>query len=176
MCIQYGLRGQGASTEDMFAEGRARGFNDVVRGRILAGNYFLLKRHYEEYYGQALRIRRLVQQDFLKVWEEVDILLTPVTLTPAPLYSEFSSQDNRSQTATQDFCTQPVNLAGVPALTLPVSLSSSSSLPLSVQLVAPWRSDEELLRLAAWLEEKLDFPRLVIHHDSRQDQRSVELL
>ena len=173
--IQYGLRGEGASTEDMFAQGRARGFNEVVRGRILAGNYFLLKRHYEEYYGQALRIRRLVQQDFLKVWEEVDILLTPVTLTPAPLYSEFSSQDNRSQTATQDFCTQPVNLAGVPALTLPVSLSSSSSLPLSVQLVAPWRSDEELLRLAAWLEEKLDFPRLVIHHDSCQDQSSVQL-
>ena len=180
--IQYGLRGQGGSTEDMFADGRARGFNDVVRGRILAGNYFLLKRHYEEYYGQALRIRRLVQQDFIKAWEEVDILLTPVPLTPPPLYSEFCSLDNRSQTATQDFCTQPVNLAGVPALTLPVSLSSSS-LPLSVQLVAPWREDEQLLRLAGWLEEKLNFPRLVIHHDSHhdshhhssQDLSSVEL-
>ena len=148
----------------------------------MAGNYFLLKRHYEEYYGQALRIRRLVQQDFIKAWEEVDILLTPVTLTPPPLYSEFCSLDNRSQTATQDFCTQPVNLAGVPALTLPVSLSSSS-LPLSVQLVAPWREDEQLLRLAGWLEEKLNFPRLVIHHDSHhdshhhssQDLSSVEL-
>ena len=132
--IQYGLRGQGGTTEDMFAEGRARGFNEVVRGRILAGNYFLLKRHYEEYYGQALRVRRLVQQDFLKVWQEVDLLLTPVTLSPPPLYSEFSQSDNRAQTATQDFCTQPANLAGVPALSLPVSLTSSSSSSSSVSV------------------------------------------
>ena len=165
--LQYGLRGRGSSTEDMFAEGRARGFSEVVRGRILAGNYFLLKRHYEEYYGQALRVRRLIQQDFIKAWEEVDILLTPVTLTPPPLHSEFSRADNRSQAATQDFCTQPANLAGVPALTLPVSLTASSSLPLSVQLMAPWRADEQLLRLAGWLEGRLNFPRLVINHDSR---------
>merc|ERR1711913_86426 len=93
---EYGLRGSGLSTEDMFADGRARGFNEVVRGRILAGNYFLLKRHYEEYYGQALKLRRMILEDFLKAWSQVDVLLTPVTLTPPPLYSEFSRADNRT--------------------------------------------------------------------------------
>ena len=175
--VEYGLRGSGLSTEDMFADGRARGFNEVVRGRILAGNYFLLKRHYEEYYGQALRIRRMILEDFLKAWSQVDVLLTPVTLTPPPLYSEFSRADNRTQTATQDFCTQPINLAGLPALTLPVSLTASN-LPVSVQLVAPWRQDEELIRLGAWLESQLNFPTLVIDPDSSditEDDRRVEL-
>ena len=162
--LQYGLRGEGASTEDMFADGRARGFNEVVRGRILAGNYFLLKKHYKKYFDQALRVRRLIRDDYLRVWSQCDLLLTPVTLTPPPLYSAFSSVDNRTQTATQDFCTQPMNLAGVPALTLPVKLSRSH-LPISLQLVAPWQQDDKLLQLAAWIEKEVRFPRLVIDDD-----------
>ena len=159
--LEYGLRGEGAGTEDMFSDSRARGFNEVVRGRILAGNYFLLKRHYSRYFEQALKVRRLIMQDYLAAWTSVDLLLTPVTLTPPPLFSAFSSEDNRTQTATQDFCTQPANLAGVPALSLPVGLSSGL-LPVSVQLMAPWREDTRLLRLAAWLERRVNFPRLVI--------------
>ena len=159
--LEYGLRGEGAGTEDMFSDSRARGFNEVVRGRILAGNYFLLKRHYSKYFEQALKVRRLIMQDYLAAWSSVDLLLTPVTLTPPPLFSAFSSEDNRTQTATQDFCTQPANLAGVPALSLPVGLSSGL-LPVSVQLMAPWREDTRLLRLAAWLERRVNFPRLVI--------------
>merc|ERR1711915_1057714 len=160
--LQFGLRGQGASTEDMFADGRARGFNEVVRGRILAGNYFLLKRHYDKYFHQALKIRRLIRADYIEAWSKVDVLLTPVTLSPPPLFSEFSNVDNRTQTATQDFCTQPMNLAGVPALILPVKLSSLN-LPLSLQLVAPWRQDEKLLKIGALLERKLKFPKLEIN-------------
>jgi len=160
--LQFGLRGEAStSTEDMFAESRARGFNEVVRGRILAGNYFLLKKHYNEFYMQALKVRRMVLQDYLSAWSKVDVLLTPVTLTTAPTFSSFTMRDNRSQTATQDFCTQPINLAGVPALTLPSSLSSDN-LPISVQLVAPLNQDMRLLRVGAWLEDRLHFPKLVI--------------
>ena len=110
---------------------------------------------------QALKVRRMVLQDYLSAWSKVDILLTPVTLTSAPTFSSFTKRDNRSQTATQDFCTQPINLAGVPALTLPSSLSSSN-LPISVQLVAPLNQDERLLRVGAWLEDRLHFPQLVM--------------
>ena len=160
--LQFGLRGEAiTSTEDMYAESRARGFNDVVRGRILAGNYFLLKKHYQEYYLQALKVRRIITQDYLSAWSKVDLLLTPVTLTTAPTLSNFTLRDNRSQTATQDFCTQPINLAGVPALTLPSSLSSDN-LPISIQLVAPLNQDPMLLMVGAWLEDRLDFPKLVI--------------
>ena len=99
--MEYGLRGDGSATEDMFADSRSHGFNEVVRGRILAGNYFLLKRHYQKYFHQALRIRRLIRDDYIRAWSHVDMLLTPVTLTPPPLYSEFCKVDNRTQTATQ---------------------------------------------------------------------------
>jgi len=160
--LQFGLRGNViTSTEDMFAESRAKGFNEVVRGRVLAGNYFLLKKHYQEFYLQALKIRRLVAQDYLLAWSKVDLLLTPVTLTAAPTFSEFTKRDNRSQTATQDFCTQPINLSGVPALTVPSGLSGNN-LPISVQLVAPLNQDSRLLMVGAWLEDRLNFPKLVI--------------
>ena len=160
--LQFGLRGEvSTSTEDMFAESRAKGFNEVVRGRILAGNYFLLKKHYNEFYMQALKVRRMVAQDYLAAWSKVDILLTPVTLTPAPTFSSFMKHDNRSQTATQDYCTQPINLAGVPALTLPSRLSTDN-LPISIQLVAPLNQDIRLLQVGTWLEDRLNFPKLVI--------------
>jgi aspartyl-tRNA(Asn)/glutamyl-tRNA(Gln) amidotransferase subunit A len=134
----------------------------VVRGRILAGNYFLLKKHYTEYFLQALKIRRLVQQDFLSCWaNQIDCLVTPVTLTDAPSYEEYMQEDNRTHTARQDYCTQPVNLAGLPAVTLPVKLSARS-LPLAVQLIGPFGSDLRLLRTAARLEQLLAFPRLVM--------------
>ena len=150
------------STEELYADGRSKGFNDVVRGRILAGNYFLLKKHYAEYFLQALKIRRLVQQDFLSCWtQQIDLLVTPVTLTDAPSYEDYMQEDNRSHTARQDYCTQPVNLAGLPAVTVPVKLSARS-LPLAVQLIGPYGGDVRLLQAAALLEQRLDFPRLVM--------------
>lgn len=158
--LEYGLRTeQNRSTEALFAENRHLGFNEVVRGRILSGNYFLLKENYHEFFGQALKVRRLVQRDFVNVWNDnVDLLLTPVTLTTSPSFQEFSSLDNRTQTTKQDHCTQPVNLAGLPALTLPVKLSKKSSLPLSVQLIGPRFSEETLFNLGTWLEKHLQFP------------------
>ena len=157
------LRGEKeTSTEELYADGRSRGFNEVVRGRILAGNYFLLKKHYADYFLQALKIRRLVAQDFLACWGAgIDILVTPVTLTDAPSYEDYMREDNRTQTAKQDYCTQPVNLAGVPAVTVPVKLSARS-LPLAVQLIGPHGSDGRLLQAAARLEQRLFFPRLVM--------------
>lgn len=61
---------------------------------------------------QALKVRRLISEDFDRVWEDVQLLLTPTTLTTAPPYSEFVGKTNRDQCALQDFCTQPANMAG----------------------------------------------------------------
>jgi len=160
--LQFGLRGEDeTSTEALFAETRALGFNEVVRGRILAGNYFLLKKHYREYFLQALKIRRMILNDFNSVWKDVDFLLTPVTLSDAPSYEDYVREDNRTQTAKQDHCTQPVNLAGLPAATVPCRLSSRS-MPLSLQLIGPYGSDLKLLRVARWLESQVNFPRLIL--------------
>ena len=160
--LEFGLRGKDESgTEAIYADGRSSGFNDVVRGRILAGNYFLLKKHYNDYFLQALKLRRLILSDFLTSWSKVDFILTPVCLTDAPSYSDYILEDNRTQTAKQDHCTQPVNLAGLPALTIPTHLSDRS-LPLSVQIIGPYGSDLQILKLSKWLEEKINFPRLTI--------------
>jgi aspartyl-tRNA(Asn)/glutamyl-tRNA(Gln) amidotransferase subunit A len=157
--LQFGHRAEhGASTEELYAETRSQGFNQVVRGRILAGNYFLLKENYDRHFLQALRVRRLILEDYLAAWRSgLHLLLTPVTLTDAPTFAEFSSVDNRSQTAVQDYCTQPINLAGLPAVSLPARLSARG-LPLGVQLVGPALGDRLMLRAALWLQHRLAFP------------------
>ncbi|KAG8237214.1 hypothetical protein J437_LFUL016051 [Ladona fulva] len=148
--IEFGIRGtETVSTEEMIASSRAIGFNEVVRGRILAGNYFLLK-------------RRLIADDFQKAWDSgVNFLLTPVTLGDAPHFSEFSSKDNREQCASQDYCTQPVNMAGCPAVSIPIRLSKRG-LPLSLQVIGKIYDDGNLLMLAKWIENAANFPQLVI--------------
>jgi len=155
--LKYGLRADtNESTEKMYATTRKIGFNDVVRNRIIAGNFFLLNQYYNKYYTQALKIRRLISNDFYNTWEKVHILLTPTTLSTAPLYSEFTKHTNRHQCATQDFCTQPANMAGVPAISIPIKLSSYG-MPLSLQLIAPNFEEKKLLSLARYIEHIVQF-------------------
>ncbi|XP_066283764.1 glutamyl-tRNA(Gln) amidotransferase subunit A, mitochondrial-like [Branchiostoma lanceolatum] len=159
--LEFGHRGSdNSSTEALYAQTRHEGFNDVVRGRILAGNYFLLKRHYDHYFIQAQRIRRLIADDFRKVFESgVDILLTPTTLSPARSYRWFIQADNRTRTEQEDVFTQPVNLAGVPAVNVPVALSEDG-LPIGLQLIGPSFQEKTLLTAAKWLEQQVNFPHL----------------
>lgn len=114
--IEYGHRSDdNASTEELYARTRQQGFNSVVKNRILSGNYYLLRRNYEKYFDKALKVRRLISQDFHKVFggdDAVDVLLTPTTLSDAPKLEEFTKNNNRDQCALQDFCTQPANMAG----------------------------------------------------------------
>lgn len=157
--IEYGYRSSDlSSTESMFASTRYEGFNDVVKGRILAGNYFLLRENYSQYFEQALKVRRLITEDFKKAFDTVDLLLAPVTLSDAPSFNEFAKSDNRTQTAKYDYCTQPVNLAGLPAASLPVKLSKKS-LPLSLQIIGAYGQDFQVLSLCKWLENRLHFPQ-----------------
>jgi len=158
--LRYGYRATGDGTNtlnSMYASTRSLAFNEIVRGRILAGNYFLLKENYEKYFLQALKLRRLIYEDYIQVWKQgVDFLLTPVTLTDAPLFSEFKLLDSRTQSAQQDFCTQPANMSGIPALSLPIQLSQKG-LPLSLQLLAPFFDDHTLLDVALFIESKVGF-------------------
>ncbi|NXC16905.1 GATA amidotransferase, partial [Corythaeola cristata] len=112
--LEYGHRSDmNTSTESMYAATRREGFNDVVRGRILSGNYFLLKQNYENYFIKAQKVRRLIANDFVKVFQSgVDILLTPTTLSDAVPYMEFIKEDNRTRSAQDDILTQAANMAG----------------------------------------------------------------
>lgn len=161
--LEYGLRtDEDYSTEELFASSRCEGFNNVVRSRIFAGNYFLLSRNYEKYFLQALKLRRLIANDFKNVFAGdncVDLILTPTTLSDAPSYKEFTSKHNRDQCAFQDYCTQPANMAGIPAISIPICLSKNK-LPLSLQLMGPNLSEELLLNVAKRIESVVKFPNL----------------
>ncbi|KAH8239021.1 hypothetical protein KR038_006234 [Drosophila bunnanda] len=125
----------------------------------------LLRRNYDHYFEKALRVRRLIAEDFAKVFEpspaedRVDILLTPTTLTEAPLYKDFASLTNRDQCAVQDFCTQPANMAGIPAVSIPIRLSRAG-LPLSLQLMSNSLNEQLLLSVANWIEAQVGFDSL----------------
>ncbi|XP_055853522.1 glutamyl-tRNA(Gln) amidotransferase subunit A, mitochondrial [Episyrphus balteatus] len=155
--IEFGLRAdEESSTEQLYAKSRAEGFNTVVKTRILTGNFFLLRKNYEKYFEKALKVRRLIANDFDEVFKSTDVLLTPTTLSEAPLYKDFSSQSNRDQCAIQDFCTQPANMAGIPAISIPIRLSNNG-MPISLQLMSRKLSESTLLKVAAWIEARVDF-------------------
>ncbi|KAG5680125.1 hypothetical protein PVAND_009650 [Polypedilum vanderplanki] len=155
--IEYGHRADDeSSTENLYSKTRAEGFNGVVKNRILAGNYFLLRKNYEKYFLKALKVRRLVSDDFKKAFSKIDLLLTPTTLSDAPLLSDFTKNNNRDQCAVQDFCTCPANMAGVPALSIPIKLSSNN-LPISLQLMGPNFSEKLIFNTAKFIENRVDF-------------------
>lgn len=159
--VEFGHRANSDdSTEALYAHSRHEGFNDVVRGRIFAGNYFLLRQNYDRYFIKAEKVRRLISDDFKKVFSSgIDILLTPTTLSDAPTHKLFTSEDNRTRSAEQDVFTQPVNMAGLPAVTLPVKLSRQG-LPISLQLIGQNFKDHKMLTVAKWIEQNVNFPRL----------------
>lgn len=157
--IEYGLRAdEMTSSEELYAKSRAEGFNSVVKNRILSGNFYLLRRNYEKYFEKALSVRRLIANDFRRVFADCDVILTPTTLSDAPTYREFTQHSNRDQCARQDFCTQPANMAGIPAITIPIRLSSKG-MPLSVQLMGDRCAEQKLLTVAKWIEHQVQFRR-----------------
>ena len=159
--MEYGYRAdEWGSVQELYRRTRSEGFGKVVKDRILIGNYFLLEENYDKYYLKAMRMRRLISDDFDVVWDNnIDVLLTPTTLTEAPDYNEFVTLDNQTQCLIQDYCTQPANMAGIPAVNVPIKLSTNG-LPLSLQLMAPAFQEERLLTVAKWIEQKVKFPML----------------
>lgn len=155
--IEFGLRAdEMSSSEELYAKSRADGFNSVVKNRILSGNFYLLRRNYEKYFEKALRVRRLIANDFRRVFDDCDVIVSPTTLSDAPTFKEFTQSSNRDQCARQDFCTQPANMAGIPAVTIPIRLSSKG-MPLSIQLMGDRCSEQRLLTVAKWIEHQVQF-------------------
>lgn len=181
--LEYGHRADiQESTEAMYSATRREGFNDVVRGRILSGNFFLLKQNYEKYFLKAQKVRRLIADDFVNVFKSgVDVLLTPTTLGDAAPYLEFIQEDNRTRSAQEDVFTQCANMAGVPAITVPAGLSSRG-LPLGIQFIGQAFCEQQLLSVAKWFEKQTNFCPLVFHekyengHIAKRQSKSVSSL
>ncbi|KAM7403970.1 hypothetical protein PAMA_004404 [Pampus argenteus] len=172
--LEYGHRSKvDASTEAMYATTRHEGFNDVVRRRILCGNYFLLKQNYQNYFVKAQKVRRLITDDFKRVFSSgIDVLLTPSTLTDATRYHDFIQEDNRTRSAQEDVFTQPVNMAGLPAVSVPTALSRLG-LPIGLQLIGPALQDKKLLSVAHWIEQRVGFPSIRDFEDSSERRNEI---
>lgn len=157
------------STESMYAATRREGFSDVVRGRILSGNYFLLKQNYEDYFVKAQKVRRLIANDFVKVFGSgIDILLTPITLSDAVPYVEFIKEDNRTRSTQDDILTQAANMAGLPAVNVPTALSERG-LPIGLQFIGRSFQEKQLLTVAKWFEKQVQFPMIQLEEVKKHD-------
>lgn len=152
--VRYGLRVPGNDITDMYEKTRAAGFGDEVRRRILIGTYVLSAGYYDAYYIKAQKIRTLIAQDFAEAYKKVDVLLTPTA--PSPAFAVGAKTDDPLSMYLNDVFTVPVNLAGLPGISLPAGLSAEG-LPLGLQLIGRTFDEETLLRVAGVLEDAAGF-------------------
>jgi len=139
-----------SNVEEVMAATRQRGFGDEVKRRIILGTYALSAGYYDAYYGSAQKVRTLIQQDFSRAFAGVDLLLSPTAPTTAfPLGEKL---DDPLSMWAGDLTTIPLNLAGIPGMSLPMGLESSDGLPIGLQLIAPAREDYRLYQTGATLE------------------------
>jgi aspartyl-tRNA(Asn)/glutamyl-tRNA(Gln) amidotransferase subunit A len=152
--VRYGLRriGPEGDIRSLYRATRGEGFGPEVRRRILIGTYVLSAGYYDAYYRKAQRVRALIAEDFRRVFASgIDLLLTPTTPTPAFKAGEKTEDPVAMYLADIFVC--PINLAGLPALSLPAG--RSQGLPIGAQLIAPVYEEERLLAAAAALERVL---------------------
>lgn len=151
--VRFGLRvtPEGSPTvEDVMSATRDQGFGDEVKRRIILGTYALSAGYYDAYYGSAQKVRTLIQRDFARAFETVDILVSPSAPTTAfPLGEKLN--DPLAMWA-GDLTTIPVNLAGIPGMSLPMGLDPDEGLPVGLQLMAPAYEDARLYQAGATLE------------------------
>jgi len=153
--VRYGHRSDfEGTTEEMMAHSRAEGFGPEVVRRILLGTYALSAGYYDAFYGQAQRVRTLVRQEFAGAYEQVDALISPTTPTTAFAVGEKSSDPIAMYYS--DLCTIPSNLAGDPAISIPVGIDDEG-LPIGFQIMAPALGEEVMYRVAAEVERLADF-------------------
>jgi len=152
--VRYGFRAEAAGDlVDMYERTRGQGFGAEVKRRIMIGTYALSSGYYDAYYGQAQRVRTLVKRDFDAVFESFDLVASPTSPTVA--FPVGARIDDPLSMYMSDICTIPVNLAGLPAISIPCGLSEG--LPVGFQLIGPAFSENRLLGAAHALEQALGF-------------------
>lgn len=155
--IRFGLRvgdDGSKSVEQVMSETRAAGFGDEVVRRIILGTYALSAGYYDAYYGQAQKVRTLVARDFAAAFEKVDVLISPTAPTTAFKIGE--KLDDPLAMYLNDIATIPVNLAGLPGMSLPIGLAPEDNLPVGMQIIAPAMADDRLYNVGAAIERALN--------------------
>jgi aspartyl-tRNA(Asn)/glutamyl-tRNA(Gln) amidotransferase subunit A len=150
--VRYGLRVDAPDTAAMNAATRSAGFGDEVKRRIMLGTYALSAGYYDAYYGKALKVRRMIADDFARAYATADVLLTPAS--PAVAFPFGSKGDDPLAMYLEDVYTIPSNLAGHPGMTVPYG-TGAEGLPVGVQILAPALGEVAMFRAAGALEASL---------------------
>jgi aspartyl-tRNA(Asn)/glutamyl-tRNA(Gln) amidotransferase subunit A len=151
--VRFGLRvtpGGNPTVEDVMSHTRDQGFGDEVKRRIILGTYALSAGYYDAYYGKAQKVRTLIQRDFAQAFEKVDVLVSPSAPTTA--FDLGAKLDDPLAMWAGDLTTIPVNLAGIPGMSLPMGLAPEDGLPVGIQLMAPAYEDHRLYSVGGALE------------------------
>ena len=150
--VSYGARVDGADVVEMMTNTRTEKFGAEVKRRIMIGNYALSAGYYDAYYLKALKVRTLIQRDFVEAFKTVDLILTPTTPNAAFKLGEMTSDPLKMYL--QDICTVPVNIAGLPGISVPCGVNSEK-LPLGFQLIGKALDEATILRAAFTYEQNL---------------------
>jgi aspartyl-tRNA(Asn)/glutamyl-tRNA(Gln) amidotransferase subunit A len=152
--VRYGLRVDGdADLISMYERTRAAGFGAEAKRRIMLGTYALSSGYYEAYYGTAQKVRTKISEDFRSAFEHFDLIVTPTS--PWTAFELGSKTADPLAMYLNDFCTVPMSLAGIPAVSIPCGLSNG--LPVGFQLAGPAFSESRLLDAAHALERAISF-------------------
>jgi len=152
--VRFGLRENGEDLRDLYERTRAAGFGPEVRRRIMIGTYVLSAGYYDAYYLRAQKVRALVQRDFTDAFGKVDALLTPTT--PSAAFAQGENMDDPIKMYLNDVFTVPLNLAGVPGMSVPAGLDANG-LPLGLQVIGKPFDEETVFAVAAAIERAADF-------------------
>jgi aspartyl-tRNA(Asn)/glutamyl-tRNA(Gln) amidotransferase subunit A len=153
--VKYGFRSEGyRDLIEMYTQTRAKGFGKEVKRRIILGTYVLSAGYYEAYYRKASQVRTLMRKDFEEAFREVDVIMAPTAPTPAFRIGE--KTEDPLQMYLSDIFTIPVNLAGIPGISIPCGFSHEN-LPIGLQIMGKHFDEETLLRVAYTFEQSTDF-------------------
>ncbi|MBU4557414.1 MAG: Asp-tRNA(Asn)/Glu-tRNA(Gln) amidotransferase subunit GatA [Actinobacteria bacterium] len=172
--IRYGHRVEDPTDVlDLYMRSRAEGFGPESIRRIMLGTYALSAGYYEAYYGQAQKARTLIKQDFESAFKDFDVLLTPTSPTVAFKIGEKSADPLEMYLS--DVYTIPVNLAGIPAISVPAGLCPSSGLPIGLQIMADYFAEETMFMAAAAFEAAIEFDaRPPLRYESARGTRAAQ--
>jgi aspartyl-tRNA(Asn)/glutamyl-tRNA(Gln) amidotransferase subunit A len=152
--VKYGFRSKGENLIDMYEKTRSEGFGEEVQRRIMIGTYVLSSGYYDAYYLKAQKVRKLIKNDFDEAYKKVDAILTPST--PSAAFKIGEKTNDPVSMYLNDIFTVPVNLAGLPAISIPAGVDAKGY-PLGLQIIGKAFDEQNILNIAYAMEEKIEF-------------------
>jgi len=153
--VRYGRRAEAKNTEELFYNTRSEGFGEEVKRRILLGNFVLSSGYYDAYYVKAQKVRHLIRDEYNRIFEEADLILSPVAPSVAP---KIGSIHDPLEMYKSDMYTLGVNLAGLPGISLPVA-NNDEGMPIGLQLIAKAFDEKILFNGAASMEKAVNYTK-----------------